>query len=69
MNLSSTKISEYGSIVILSNYLNEIVKKLPKDIYIKLKPNDVITDTSGDIVIKPKKSSTYLHQISPVRTH
>ena len=46
------EISEYGSIVILSNYLNEIVKKLPKEISIKSVQNDAIMLTSGDIKTK-----------------
>ena len=46
------KISEYGSIVVLSDYLNEIVKKLPQDIWIKSGHNDSITLKSGDIKTK-----------------
>ena len=45
-------ISEFGSIVVLSNYLNEIMKKLPKDICIKSERNDSITLISGDIETK-----------------
>jgi DNA polymerase III subunit beta len=43
------EINEYGSTVVLSNILNEIVKKLPKDICIKSANNDSITLKSGDI--------------------
>lgn len=46
------EISEYGSIVVLSNYLNEIVKKLPKDICIKSEHNDSLTLKSGEIKTK-----------------
>ena len=46
------KISEYGSIVVLSNYLNEIVKKLPKDICIKSEHKESIKLISGDIETK-----------------
>lgn len=46
------EIKEFGSVVVLSKYLNEIVKKLPNDIYIKLGRNDSITIKSGDIETK-----------------
>lgn len=57
----TVKISEYGNTVVLSNYLNEIVKKLPKDIYIKSERNDSITLTSGGIETKLRgfKSTEY----------
>lgn len=45
-------IKEFGSVVVLSKYLNEIVKKLPNDICIKLGSNDSITIKSGDIETK-----------------
>ncbi|QUW21996.1 DNA polymerase III subunit beta [Sporosarcina sp. Marseille-Q4063] len=55
------QISEYGGTVVLSKYLNEIVKKLPKDICIKTAHNDSITLKSGDIETKLKgfKSSDF----------
>ena len=34
-------ISEFGSVVVLSKYLNEIMKKLPDDIHMKAEPNGV----------------------------
>ena len=46
------EISEFGSVVVLSKYLNEIVKKLPNDICIKSKHNDSIIIKSGDIETK-----------------
>lgn len=46
------EISAFGSIVVLSKYLNEIVKKLPNDICIKSESNDSITIKSGDIETK-----------------
>jgi DNA polymerase III subunit beta len=45
-------IKESGSVVVLSRYLNEIVKKLPNDICIKSGSNDSITIKSGDIETK-----------------
>ncbi|KAA0964948.1 DNA polymerase III subunit beta [Sporosarcina sp. ANT_H38] len=45
-------IKEFGSVVVLSKYLNEIVKKLPNDICIKLALDDSITIKSGDIETK-----------------
>ena len=55
------EINEYGSTVVLSNYLNEIVKKLPKDICIKSAHDHSITLKSGDIETKLKgfNSSEY----------
>ena len=46
------EIKEFGSVVVLSKYLNEIVKKLPNDICIKSGRNDSITIKSGDIETK-----------------
>ena len=46
------EISEFGSVVVLSKYLNEIMKKLPNDIHIKSERNDSITIKSGDIETK-----------------
>ena len=46
------EISEYGSIVVLSKYLNEIVKKLPNEICIKSDQNGSITIKSGNIETK-----------------
>ena len=46
------EIKEFGSVVVLSKYLNEIVKKLPNDICIKSERNDSITIKSGDIETK-----------------
>ena len=46
------EISEFGSVVVLSKYLNEIIKKLPNDIFIKSERNDSITIKSGDIETK-----------------
>lgn len=48
------EISEYGSIVVLSNYLNEIVKKLPESIFIKSGSSDSIILKSGDIETRLK---------------
>ena len=48
------EINEFGSVVVLSKYLNEIVKKLPNDICIKSAHNDSITIKSGDIETKLK---------------
>src|SRR6185312_10628864 len=42
-------ISEFGSVVVLSKYLNEIMKKLPDDIHMKAELNGVITVKSGSI--------------------
>ena len=55
------EINEYGSTVVISNYLNEIVKKLPKDICIQSAHNHSITLKSGDIETKLKgfNSSEY----------
>lgn len=46
------EIKEFGSVVVLSKYLNEIVKKLPNDICIKAGGNNSITIKSGDIETK-----------------
>lgn len=46
------EIKGVGSVVVLSKYLNEIVKKLPNDICIKSGSNDSITIKSGDIETK-----------------
>lgn len=46
------EIKEFGSVVVLSNYLNEIVKKLPSDICVKSGRNDSIIIESGDIETK-----------------
>lgn len=58
---NTVKISEFGSIVVLSSYLNEIVKKLPKDICIQSERNDSITLISGGIQTKLRgfKSNEY----------
>ena len=46
------KSKNMEALVVLSKYLNEIVKKLPKDICIKLAHNNSITIKSGDIETK-----------------
>ena len=60
------EISKHGSAVVLSNYLNEIVKKLPKDICIKSAHNHSITLKSGDIETKLKGFNSSEYPMLPV---
>ncbi|WP_203247134.1 DNA polymerase III subunit beta [Sporosarcina beigongshangi] len=43
------EISEFGSVVVLSKYLNELIKKLPDDIHMKADFNGSVTIKSGTI--------------------
>lgn len=46
------EISEFGNVVVLSKYLNELIKKLPDDIHMKADFNGSITIKSGNIETK-----------------
>ncbi|OCA81655.1 DNA polymerase III subunit beta [Bacillus sp. FJAT-27225] len=49
---NAVKIVEPGSVVVSAKYLNEIIKKMPGDVHVRVNEKQVVTIKSGDIVTR-----------------